>query len=107
MLRAEVFLSGDQIDGLTCGQYLTASVLLNEIKDAVILPASCLLEGPKHFQYVFVVKNGVLTHCKVEVLASTEDMTAVEGIEAGRQVVTNTFLGWTTLSAGKKVEVIQ
>ncbi|MCD6393417.1 MAG: efflux RND transporter periplasmic adaptor subunit [Planctomycetes bacterium] len=107
MLRAEVFLSGDQVDGLTCGQYLTASVLLNEIKDAVILPASCLVEGPKHFQYVFVVKDGVLIHQKVEVLASTENMTAVEGIEAGRQVVTNTFLGWTTLSAGKKVEVIQ
>jgi len=107
MLRAEVFLADNLTEGLTRGQYLTVSVLLNEITDTVILPSSCLVEGPKHFQHVFVVKDGVLTNHKVKVLASTEDMVAVEGVEPNEQVVTNTFLGWTTLSAGKKVEVLQ
>jgi RND family efflux transporter MFP subunit len=107
MLRAEIFLVDNQKGGLTCGQYLTVSVLLNEITDTVILPSSCLVEGPKHFQHVFVVKDGMLTHHKVKVLTSMEDMVAVEGVEPGQQVVTNTFLGWTTLSAGKKVEVLK
>jgi len=107
MLRAEVFLSDNQIDSLTCGQYLAVSVLLNEIKDAVILPASCLVECPKHFKHVFVVKDGQLNHHKVKVLASTEDTVAVEGVEPNEQVVTNTFLDWTILSAGKKVEILK
>ena len=107
MLQAEVLISEDQKDGLKCGQYLAVSVLLNEIKDAVVLPTSCLVESPKHFQYVFVVKNGLLAHHKVKVLASSEEKVAIEGIAPQQQVVTNTFLGWTTLSAGKKVEVIK
>jgi len=107
MLRAEIFLSGDQVAGLSVGQYVEASVILDQTKDSVLLPASCLVEGPQHFQHVFVVKDGVLTHHKVKILASTEDTVAVEGIEPGEQVVTNTFLGWATLSAGKKVEVLK
>lgn len=105
MLRAEVFISGDQVAGLSVGQYVAASVVLDQTKDSVLLPASCLVECPKHFQHVFVVKDGVLTHHKVKILASSEDTVAVEGVEPGEQVVTNTFLGWATLSAGKKVEV--
>ena len=107
MLQAEVFISEGQKDGLKCGQYVAVSVLLNEIKNAVVLPTSCLVESPKHFQYVFVVKDGVLTHHKVKVLASSEDKAAIEGIAPKQQVVTNTFLGWTTLSTGEKVEVIK
>ena len=107
MLRAEVFLSDNQIDGLTSGQYLTVSVVLNEIHDAIVLPASCIVESPERSQYVFVVKDGMLTHHKVNVLASTEDEVAVAGIEPDDQVVINTFLGWTTLSEGKKVEVLK
>ncbi len=107
VLRAEIFLSGDQVAGLSVGQYVKASVILDQIKDSVLLPASCLVECPQHFQHVFVVKDGVLTHHKVKILASTEDTVAVEGVEPGEQVVTNTFLGWVTLSAGKKVEVLK
>jgi RND family efflux transporter MFP subunit len=107
MLQAEVLISEDQKDGLKCGQYLAVSVLLNEIKDAVVLPTSCLVKSPRDFQHVFVVKDGVLTHHKVKVLTSSEDKVAIEGIAPKVQVVTNTFLGWTTLSAGEKVEVIK
>ena len=107
MLRAEVFLTDDQKKGLISGQYLTSSILLNEINDAVTIPASCLIEDAEHFSYVFIVKNGMLTQKKVSVLASTEDQVAVAGIEPDNQVVTNTFLGWTILSNGKKVEVLK
>ncbi len=107
MLRAEVLLAGNQMDGLSSGQYIPISVVLDELKDVVLLPASCIIERPKHFQYVFVVKDRRLTHHKVKILASTEDTVAVEGIEPNEQVVTNTFLGWTVLSAGKEVEILQ
>jgi len=108
MLRAEVFLSDNQIEGISCGQYISVSVVLGELKDVILLPASCLVECPKHFQHVFVAKDGrLLTHHKVKILASTEDTVAVEGVEPNEQVVTNTFLGWATLSAGKEVEVLK
>jgi len=107
MLRAEVFLSDKQIDGLSCGQYIPVSVVLDKLKDVVLVPASCLVECPKHFKHVFVVSGDKLTHPIVKVLASTEDTVAIDGIKPDEQVVTNTFLGWTTLSAGKKVEVLK
>jgi len=107
MLRAEIFLSGDQIAGLSVGQYIKTLVTVDQIRNSVLLPASCLVECPQHFQHVFVIEDGVLTHRKVKILASTEDTVAVEGVEPGEQVVTNTFLGWATLSAGKKAEVLK
>ncbi len=107
MMRAEVFISGSRTDGLSCGEYISASVILDELKNVVLLPASCLVECSKHFQHVFVVNNGKLSHHKVKVLASTEDAVAVEGVEPDEQVVTNTFLGWTRLSGDMKVEVLE
>jgi RND family efflux transporter MFP subunit len=107
MLRAEVFLSGDRVAGLSVGQYIEASVILDQTKASVLLPAASLAECPKHSPRVFVVKGDSLTLHKVKILASTEDTVAVEGVEPGEQVVTNTFLGWTILSAGKKVEVLK
>jgi len=107
MLRAEVFLSGSQRNGLSIGQYVEASVVLDEIKDVILVPASCLVECPKHLQHVFVINGDKLTHPIVKVLASSGDTVAIEGIEPDTQVVTNTFLGWTILSGGKKVEVLK
>ena len=107
MLQAEVLLSGLAMDNLACGQYLRISVLVNEINDKVLVPASCLVESPDHFQHVFVVKDGSLAHHRVEILGYSGDIVAVEGIEPDQQVVTNSFLGWTTLSSGNKVEVLQ
>jgi len=107
MLRAEVFLAGSQAEGLSCGQYVPVSVILEALNNVVLVPASCLIECPKHFKHVFVLENGVLSHPVVKVLASSEDTVAIEGIKAGQQVVTNTFLGWTTLAGGKKAEVLE
>jgi len=107
MLRAELYISDAQADGLKCGQYVPVSVLLEKILVAVIIPRSCIVKSPDHAQYVFVEKDGSLTHKKVEVLATSQDDAAVKGIEPNEQIVTNTFLGWTILSNGEKVEAIK
>ena len=44
---------------------------------------------------------------RVTVLASQGDRVAIRGIEPNQPVVISTFLGWTRLSAGQKVEVLQ
>ncbi len=105
MIRAEVFLTKAQSKGLICGQYLSISVIADELKNVITLPATCLIEGPDRMKYVFIVQNNVLIPRKVKVLASTEKLIAVEGINPNVQVATNTFLGWATLSSGKKVEI--
>ncbi len=60
MLRAEVDLSGAQVDGLSCGQYVPTAITLEELKDVVLLPGSCLIERPKGATYVFEVQDGRL-----------------------------------------------
>jgi hypothetical protein len=43
----------------------------------------------------------------VKVLGSSGDEVAVEGVQAGEQVVLSTFLGWAQLASGRKVEVMK
>ena len=107
MLRAEIYLSDAQAGGLKSGQYVPVSVLVEKIPNAVIIPTSCIVESPEHGKYVFVEKDGRLTHKEVEILATSQDEAAVKGIEPDEGIVTNTFLGWTILSGGEKVEVIK
>ncbi len=107
MVHAEVFLADAQSAGLSCGQYISISVLPNELKNVIILPASSIIEGVDKSKYVFTIQNDKLTPRKVRILASTERTVAVEGIKANEQVVTNTFLGWAVLSSGKKVEIVK
>jgi len=107
MLRAEVELSGQAMRGLSCGQYVPVSVVASEMKGVTLVPASALVECPKHKLHVFVVKDGKLAHPIVKVLGSSGDDVAVEGVEPGAQVVTSTFLGWVRLAAGQKVEVVK
>ena len=107
MMHAEAFLNTKLSEGLICGQYLTVQVKVNKAVNAVILPISCLIEGPDHNQYVFAVENNKLTHHKIKILASNADEIAVDGIKADQQIVLNTFLGWNTLSANQKVQVLK
>lgn len=107
MQRAEVFVSENLGTGLIPGQTLSLSVTLSPMENAVIVPASALVQGPNHLQHVFVVTDNTLTHHPVTVLASQGDRVAIQGIKPDQPVVTSTFLGWTRLSAGQKVEVLQ
>jgi RND family efflux transporter MFP subunit len=107
MQRAEVFVSQDQGAGLTPGQTLSLAVTLAPVENTVIVPASALVPGPQRLQHVFVVAGSTLVPHPVTVLASQGDRVAIQGIEPDQLVVTSTFLGWTRLSAGQKVEVLQ
>ncbi len=107
MQRAEVFVPNDLHAGLIPGQTLSLSVALSPMEDAVIVPASALVPGPDQLQHVFVVTDNLLRPHPVSVLARQGDRVAIQGIEPGQWVVTSTFLGWTRLSAGQKIEVLQ
>ncbi len=108
MQRAEVFVSNDLGAGLIPGQTLSLAVTLSPVENAVIVPASALVQGPNRLQHIFVVTdNNTLVHHVVTVRASQGDRVAIQGIKPDQPVVTSTFLGWTRLSAGQKVEVLQ
>jgi len=107
MLRAEIVLSGEQAGGLSCGQYLPVSVTLRQLDDVVLIPGTCLIERPSEHTYVFVVEGDHLAPTQVEVLSTSGDDVAVTGVAGGTRVVTNTFLGWATLSSGIKVEAME
>jgi len=106
-IRAECVLQGGGAEGLTCGSYVPVSVVVRELRDAVLVPASSLIESPKGEMYVFVVRDGRLEHLAITVLGRGPDKVAVKGVEAGESVVTSTFLGWANLASDMKVEPVQ
>jgi len=106
-IRAECFLGSTEAEGLICGSYVPVSVVVRQLKAAVLVPASSLIESPKGKLHVFVVRQGKLEHPVVTVLGRGQDKAAVEGLSAGELVVTNTFLGWANLAGGMKVELVQ
>ena len=107
MMRAEVWLDRQASVGLSPGAYLPVSVSLKQLDDAILIPESALIEGPKGKRHVFAVTGDRLAAQPVRVLGRAQDRVAVEGIDAGTLVVENTYLGWATLSSGEKVEAVQ
>lgn len=107
MLRAEVFLSGQQAEGLDCGAYVPISVVIGRTEGVTLVPASCVVECPKGKSHVFVVREGILANPTIRILGTSGDSVAIEGVKPGEQIVTNTFLGWAKLSAGRKVEIVK
>jgi RND family efflux transporter MFP subunit len=107
MLRAEVYLDGADAAGLSSGAYVPLQVVLGNSKNVTLVPASSLVESPDQNPYVFIVQDGHLAARSVNVLGSSGDEVAVEGVQAGEQVVLSTFLGWAQLASGRKVEVMK
>jgi RND family efflux transporter MFP subunit len=107
MLRAEVYLDGVDAAGLSSGAYLPLQVVLGNSRNVTLVPASSLVESPDQNPYVFIVRDGHLAARSVSVLGSSGDEVAVEGVQAGEQVVLSTFLGWAQLASGRKVEVMK
>ncbi len=105
MVRAEMVLDEKQGAGLTSGEYLTATALLKNLQDVPLVPVTAIVEGNSDGKRrVFVVNDGVLHVREVEVLGTACDQAAVRGLEGGERVVTHSFLGWTRLAEGMKVE---
>lgn len=107
MLRAEVYVEGVSMDGLSSGAYVPLRVILGDVKDVTLIPATSVVEAPDRESHVFVVTDGHLDARPVNILGSSGSDVAVDGIDEGEQVVLSTFLGWAQLSSGLKVEAMK
>lgn len=107
MMRAEIWLDEDDPTGLTPGVYLPITVILERLEDAVLVPASAVIEGPHGEPYVFAVAEDRIAARPVQVLGRSADTVAVTNIDAETLVVKHTYLGWAALSSGQKVEAVQ
>jgi len=88
---------------LPLGAYVDFKVVYNHVPQSVLIPKEALITRNGH-QEVFVVKKGILHRREVTVLGDNVDHVAVKGIDAGDDVVVNTFLGWAHLVEGMNVE---
>jgi multidrug efflux system membrane fusion protein len=84
------------------GQFVTASVTLNEQQNAIVVPSQAVQTGPKG-QYVYVVKASVaqMRDVAVERVDGAQSVIG-KGLAAGEQVVTS---GQSRLVPGMKVSV--
>ena len=84
------------------GQYVTASVTLNETQNALVVPSQAVQTGPKG-QYVYVVKASAaqMREVTIERVDGTQTVVA-KGLAAGEQVVTS---GQSRLIPGMKVSI--
>ena len=86
------------------GQFVTASLTLNEEKNAIVVPSQAVQTGPKG-QFVYVVKVGAadMREIKVERVDGAQTVVAT-GLRAGEQIVVN---GQSRLIPGMKVSIKQ
>jgi len=89
------------------GSFIPISVVMQRHKNAVYVPEEALLENPKGGVAVFIVKNGKLLAQPVKKLLGSKGKVEITGVKPGEFVVVSTFLGWSTLSSGLKVEVMK
>ncbi len=105
MVRVQVLLDHEQAADLTSGQYLTATVVIKQHQDVPLIPVRALIEGGlQENTHVYVVEEGVLRARPIRVLGTACEQAAVEGLEAGQEVVVHSFLGWARLADGLSVE---
>lgn len=84
------------------GQFVTASVTLNETQSAIVVPSQAVQTGPKG-QYVYVVKDGVALMREITVERADGPHTVVsKGLAGGEQVVAS---GQSRLVPGMKVNI--
>jgi len=106
-LRAECILQEKELNGLTSGSYVPISIVVSELNDVVLVPASSLIEAPDGKTYVFTVSEDKLEPKIVTVTGKGADNVSVTGLNVGEIVVSSTFLGWVKLASGMKVEPVQ
>ncbi len=84
------------------GQFVTASLTLNEQQNAIVVPSQAIQTGPKG-QFVYVVKAGAaeMREITVERVDGAQSVIG-KGLAAGEQVVTS---GQSRLIPGMKVSI--
>lgn len=103
MLRAEALLTKDAAAAVPLGAYVTLAVQFTLHKDAVLIPTSAIVEV-RGQRLVYTISDGILRGCEIKLLGAACETAAVEGVEAGDEVVVSSFLGWARLADGMKVE---
>jgi multidrug efflux system membrane fusion protein len=84
------------------GQFVTASVTLNEQQNAIVVPSQSVQTGPKG-QFVYVIKSGAAEMRGVTIERVDGAQTVIgKGLAAGEQVVTS---GQSRLIPGMKVSI--
>jgi membrane fusion protein, multidrug efflux system len=94
----------DNTDGrLWPGQYVNATLTLNEIQNAIVVPAQAVQNGPNG-QFVFVVKpDETVENVPVVATSAIDGLNVIEkGLRAGDRVVTD---GQANLVAGAQVKL--
>ncbi|MDD5483872.1 MAG: efflux RND transporter periplasmic adaptor subunit [Kiritimatiellae bacterium] len=86
------------------GQFINARILLDEIKDAVLIPYAAVQVGAGG-QFVFVVKPDATVDLRLIKTGQRygDDILIEEGVKAGEQVVTS---GQLMLRPGSRVKVV-
>ncbi len=99
-LKAEI---ANADSSLAPGQFLSVSLLLDTLRDSVVVPAEAIQQGPEGaFVYVLNGEGGALMR-KVEVAQVRNGLAAIgKGLASGETVVTD---GHSRLTPGAKVKV--
>ncbi|MDP2867434.1 MAG: efflux RND transporter periplasmic adaptor subunit [Methyloversatilis sp.] len=103
-LRMKAEIANDSADGrLAPGQFLVISLRLGTLRDAVVVPAEAVQQGPEGaFVYVLNEDGGARMR-KVEVAQVRDGLAAIsKGLAGGETVVTD---GHSRLTPGAKVKV--
>lgn len=105
MVRVEARISPQS--ALHSGSFVSLELVSDRMENAVTVPRESLMQKGFDDWSVFTVADGKLHLKPVRKLMESGGRVAVQGLEAGEQVITSTFLGWANLSDGLKVEVMK
>lgn len=93
-------VSDQQPMPIKIGQYLTANIAGNELKDAIVIPNNTIYQG----SYVYLVNKGTILRKDINILwQNSEEAIIDQGLNAGDQLVL-TSLG--QVSSGTKVAIM-
>jgi len=92
---------------LQSGAFIALRVVASRHENAITIPRESLMQKGSKDWKVFTVANETLHLRSVKKVMESGGRVEVQGLEAGEQVVTSTFLGWANLSDGLKIEVVK
>lgn len=92
----------NQEEKLTPGQFVNVSLVLDTVKNAQVVPAEAVQQGPEG-NFIYVVKSdGSVESRKIELLFTREGLAVIDkGLQGGETVVTD---GQLRLTPGVKVK---
>ncbi len=92
---------------LQSGAFIALQVVASRHENAITIPRESLMQKGSKDWMVFTVADGTLHLRSVKKVMESGGLVEVQGLEAGEQVITSTFLGWANLAEGLKVEVVK